>query len=70
MGVNTAANIMLISKRKTIGEKANIGAKKANIGAKKAKKANIGAKKAKKANIWAKKANIGAKRLILEVRCE
>ena len=39
MGVNTAANIMLISKRKTIGEKANIGAKKA-------KKANIGAKRA------------------------
>ena len=46
MGVNTAANIILISKRKTIREKANIGAKKANIGAKKAKKANIGAKKA------------------------
>ena len=38
MGVNTAANIILISKRKTIREKANIGAKKA-------KKANIGAKR-------------------------
>ena len=61
MGVNTAANIMLISKRKTIGEKANIGAKKANIGAKKAKKANIWAKKAKKANIWAKRLILGLK---------
>ena len=51
MGVNTA-NIMLISKRKTIGEKANIGAKKANIGAKKAKKANIWAKKGSQKYIW------------------